>query len=115
MVSILEIMKKKILNWIYGICRKILATEKRPVYVFYETKKVELLEVAYILNDHAILESNLPLKKITIEENINKILVEVEKRILLQETRHYDGMSTIYSASIYVVSPPNNKSNGTNK
>lgn len=103
-------MKKKIFNWIYSICRKILATDKSKPYWLIETRIPKRLRM-----EASICEQHLPYgidAKISMENDVkHKLLKELyDQLVVVNRKAEWDAHTTIYSVEILIVDV-----NGTNK
>jgi len=102
-------MKTKILNWIYWICGRILATDNTKRY-WSETRIPERLRYETAFNDR-----HLPIRmqsKEAMEDQVkNKLLKELySKLVVVSKKAPWDDQIFIYSVEILIVDV-----NGTNK
>ncbi|MFA5934989.1 MAG: hypothetical protein WC827_03840 [Candidatus Paceibacterota bacterium] len=105
-------MKKKILSWVYHICKKILTTEKiiQYPYIRHEVPIINLHHESYL--DTRNEYPNIDMEKKTIWETKQQLLQIIEPYIQLekfQENQFY----IRFIASIRIL--PNIPINGTDK
>lgn len=106
-------MKKKILNWIYGICRKILATEKKDLEWISEKRvyPIHHLQEEVMVPDWEIQQARaIDVPMMRKDQITIRLLQQIEPYIFLEEVSSY-GRFTIYRASIKVIST----NDGTNE
>lgn len=105
-------MKKKILNWIYSIYKKILAHEANQYTTSYSTDRIKIIRASVRLEDLRILRSQFNVKEQALSDLRKHILKTAETYVIRETERSEDGLGTIYTDSLKLIIPIEN---GTNK
>lgn len=101
-------MKKKILNWIYGICRRILATEKKPLKWPIE-KKIPIIRIQAdrIVPEYTLRGESINYIEYAKNQIIRDLLMQVENFIFIEEITPYEDRNKRFSGFIEIIQRKN--------